>query len=211
MRLNTSPADQSVLCNNIPVRKIQNIAVYINGKVALLRIDSGCEGDCMREDECVRLDIPIKPLDDSDTRVPTQADGVSPLNIVGKVKFTAERDNLSFDYEGYVCNSLHAAILCGGAFMERNSIVQELKEKRIRVANKTYLMESSPLCPPQADIYIKPIIAKETIILAPGENYDFQLPEGFPLDNDYIVSPLTFKSPEASWYPYVAHTVGNNL
>ena len=108
-------------------------------------MDSGCEGDCVREDECIRLDIAIQPLDSSDTQIPTQADGMSPLDIVGKVKFITERDKLIFTYEGYVSKTLHCAILCGGAFMERNDIVQELKDKRIKVANKHYIMESSPL------------------------------------------------------------------
>ena len=73
--------------------------------------------------------------------------------------------------------------------MERNNIVQELKEKRIKIANKNYIIESSPLCPPQADIFIKPIIAEETTFIAPGETCDFQLPKDFPPDLEYIVTP----------------------
>ena len=71
--------------NSIPVRKIQNVAFLINGLVTQLALDSGCEGDCIRKDECLRLGIPIQPLDHTDKHMPTQADGKSPLSIVGKV------------------------------------------------------------------------------------------------------------------------------
>ena len=101
----------------------------------------------MRELECVRLNIPIIPLDQTDTNVPTQADGQSPLQIVGKAKFVAERGKIKLNWEGYVCKDLHSAILCGGHFMEKHRIVQELFNKRIVVENKYYILETSPLCP----------------------------------------------------------------
>ena len=152
------------------MRKIQKIAVYIHGKPAMLSLDSGCEGDCIRLDECHRLDIQIKPLDTSDDQIPTQADGKSSLNIVGKVKFEIERDKLIFKYEGYAAKNLQAAILCGGAFLERNKIVQELSEKRIRVNNKHFILESSPLCPPTADIAVKQVTFPKSISVPPGES-----------------------------------------
>ena len=117
------------------MRKIQTIAVYVNNRPAILSLDSGCEGDCIRESECIRLNIAIKPLDNTDTSLPKQADGYSPLHVIGKAKFSAERDKLTFQWEGYVTKSLHSSILCGGAFMERNKVVQELSYKRIKVAN----------------------------------------------------------------------------
>ena len=101
----------------------------------------------MRKDECVRLAIPIVPLDHTDTNVPTQADGQSSLKIVGKAKFVAERGKLKLPWEGYVCQDLHSAILCGGPFMEKNKVVQELGNKRVVIENKYYILETSPMCP----------------------------------------------------------------
>ena len=76
-------------CNSIPVRKIQSIAVFVNNKVAQLSLDSECEGDCITESECHRLNIAINPLGPSDCLLPTQADGKSPLKVIGKAKFFA--------------------------------------------------------------------------------------------------------------------------
>ena len=129
------------------MRKIQNISFYVNNKVAQLSLDSGCEGDCIRLDECKRLNINIVPLDHTDTQLPTQADGSSPLKIVGKASFSPYRNKISLFFDGYVVVNLQAPILCGAPFLDRNKIVQELHNRRIVVDNKHYFEETSPYCP----------------------------------------------------------------
>ena len=176
----------------------------------MLSLDSGCEGDCIRIDECHRLNIQIKPLDPSDDQLPTQADGMSPLNIVGKVKFEIERDKHTFYYEGFATKNLQAGILCGGAFLERNKIVQELNEKRIKVNNKHYILESSPLCPPAADISIRQVAFPKSISLPPGESYEFQIPD-CPPDQQYILSQDPNDETNPTWNPQQVQAVGTTL
>ena len=72
------------MCNNIPVRKIQNVAFFINGKVAQLALDSGCEGDCIREDECYRLNLEIVPLDNTDTNNPPGKVSGKPNTVISR-------------------------------------------------------------------------------------------------------------------------------
>ena len=120
--------------------------MLINNTPALLSLDSGCEGDCICISECKRLNIPISPLDSSDT-VPTQADGHSPLEIVGKVNFECKRDNISLKFEGYATKNIQSKILCGAPFLERNKIVQELHNNKIIVDGRYHILESPPLCP----------------------------------------------------------------
>ena len=123
------------------------MAFTVNGQVAQLSLDSGCEGDCIRLDECKRLNLPIRPLDSTDTSVPTQADGQSPLKIIGKVMFHAIRDKVSLKFDGYVTQELQSPILCGAPFLDRNKIVQELHNQRIVIDGKYYIGETSPYCP----------------------------------------------------------------
>ena len=137
---------QTIQCNNIPIRKIQNVVFLVNKKVAQLSLDSGCEGDCIQEAECQRLGIPILPLDSTDTQ-PTQADGYSPVDIVGKVKFNCTRDKIVLYFEGYVAKNLQAPILCGGSFLSRNKITQELHNNKIVITGKYHILESLLLCP----------------------------------------------------------------
>ena len=109
-------------------------------------------------DICKHLGIEVLPLDANDHKVPTQADGESPLEILGQAKFTATRDKVTFYFEGYVVKRLNAGILCGGPFMERNKLVQELHNKRIIVDGKHIFLENSPFCPnPTPEVSVKHI------------------------------------------------------
>ena len=96
---------------------------------------------------CIALGIDVVPLDKDDHKVPTQADGESPLQIVGQAKFTATRGKVVFFFEGYVAKQLNAQILCGGPFMEHNKLVQELHNKKVIIDGKHHIMENSPFCP----------------------------------------------------------------
>ena len=108
---------------------------FVNGIVVQLSLDSGCEGDCIHVDECKPLGIPILPLDYTDTQ-PMQADGHSPLEILGKVKFTCTRDKIILHFEGYVARNIQAPILCGGSFLSRNKITQDLHNNKIVIDGK---------------------------------------------------------------------------
>ena len=113
----------------------------------ILTIDSGSEGNCIKESICRKLSLPILPLDNDDFSVPTQADGKSPLEIVGQTRFTAVRGNVTFQFTGYVAKKLSANILCGGPFIELNKVVQELHNHRIIVDGKNTFIEDSPFSP----------------------------------------------------------------
>ena len=144
----------NVAIQALPVRKVQTVSANINNKIETLTIDSGSEGNCMRQDICQKLGLPVVPLDADDSSVPTQADGQSPLDIVGQTEFIATRGNIEFFWKGYVATSLSANILCGGPFMERNEIVQELHNQRLYVG-KHILQENSPFKPsPDPEISI---------------------------------------------------------
>ena len=100
--------------------------------MAVLTIDS----DCVKLDCCHKLGIKVLPLDPDDDKIPTQADGKSPLEIVGQAKFTAMKNNVQFFFEGYVAKELNADILCGAPFMERKKLMQELHNKCVFVDGK---------------------------------------------------------------------------
>ena len=132
----------------LPIRKVQTLSVKINDSLDnILTIDSGAEGNCMRLEMCKKLNLKVRPLDKDDHCTPTQADGKSPLEIVGQCEFYAEKGNAKFHWSGYVAKTLSADILCGGPFIESNRIVQELHNKRIIVDGKYYFQENSSFRP----------------------------------------------------------------
>ena len=200
------------MCNSIPVRKIQNVAFFINGIVTQLALDSGCEGDCMRADECLRLGLSIEPLDHTDTHLPLQADGKSPLNIVGKVKCEPYRGKIALQFEGYVTKNLQSPILCGAPFLSRNKIVQELHNRRIVIDNKNYIEETSPYCPNQwpevtiSNLSLNPsggtfVETGQSIIVNASNNI---------IDDEYIISPVDDTYLEA-WPPQLSKSSNGKI
>ena len=173
-------------------------------------MDSGCEGDCIRLDECQRLNIPISPLDNTDNHVPTQADGKSPLQILGKVSFLINRDKITLKFEGYVTKNLQSPILCGAPFLERNKIVQELHNRRIVIEGKYYIEETSQFCPnPVPVVNISSLGISRVQFTQPGGSLDINIGHDIP-DQDYIVSPLD-ETKLSTWQPQLVKSVRGKI
>ena len=129
----------------VKTRCIQQFTALHDGKQAVLSIDSGCEGACMVEQESKRLGTKVLPLD-SDDVIPRQADGVTPLDTVGKTSCYFSRNGIQLHFEGYVVKSLAKPILCGLPFIEENNIVQFPADRKLTIKNKM-IMEDPPLSP----------------------------------------------------------------
>ena len=141
------------------------------------------------------MNIPILPLDQTDTHVPTQADGKSPLQILGKAVFYPMREKITLKFEGYVTKDLQSPILCGASFLERNKIVQELHNRRIIIEGKHYFEETSPFCP-------NPVPVVDTTSLTFNQVNFIESPEVWEVDigstlqdGDYIIAP-TVETPK---------------
>ena len=187
--------------NSIPIRKIQNIEVLINGKVAQLSLDSGCVGNTISLVECHRLGLDIKPLNEIDAR-PNQADGQSPLKVVGKVTFMASRGDLQWTFIGYVSTQLSSPILCGAPFLVKNEIVQELSQKRILASRKHYILETSLFCPNPTPSVLKAAFKQLDQIIPPGAVIQVHLPESLPA-NDLVLVSTQVKDLQDSFPPSI--------
>ena len=140
-----SPPDNAPTIAAVATRRIQQFTALHADKHATLSIDSGCEGNCILFTECKRLGIPVRPLDYDDV-TPTQADGITNMEVVGKVSCNFERNSLKLHFEGYSVKQLARNILCGLPFIERNEIIQLPASRKLIVSNKT-IMEDPPLSP----------------------------------------------------------------
>ena len=58
------------------------------------------------------------------------------LRFLGKFKFTCTRDKIILHFEGYVARNIQAPILCGGSFLSRNKITQDLYNNKIVIDGK---------------------------------------------------------------------------
>ena len=138
-----------ITLNLIPTAKIQQFVFSYKGRIAILSIDSGAEGDCIKEEAALRLGITILPLNDTDI-IPRLADGSTSLIVVGKAIAQFERDKnpkgIKVDFHGYVVQNLSKDILCGVPFIKRNKVIQNIPERKMSV-NGRVIIEEPSFCP----------------------------------------------------------------
>ena len=140
-----SSSEQNPTIRLVPTRTIQKFTFLCKGQQTILPIDSGAEADCMTEAEVARLKLKILPLDKEDI-IPKQADGISPLEVIGAVKTTFTRGSMILHFHGYVVKRLSQPILCGTPFISRNKLVQHI-HKRIMMVGDSVVLEDPPFYP----------------------------------------------------------------
>ena len=80
--------------------------------------DSGATGNMIRHSLVTRLGGQLSPSSQS----AHQADGCSPLKVVGETRLSFTRANREFSFEGLVVENLDVDVLAGTPFMETNEI-----------------------------------------------------------------------------------------
>lgn len=89
-------------------------------------LDTGAEISMVKASTATYIGVPIK----KSTQSALQADGVTPLNIIGEIHLTLTRDNVDLNLEALVVNDLDVDILAGIPFMSSNDIsVRPAKNK----------------------------------------------------------------------------------
>ncbi|VDH94003.1 Hypothetical predicted protein [Mytilus galloprovincialis] len=83
-----------------------------------LTLDTGAEVSMIKASSADYIGVTIKKSNHS----ALQADGVTPLNIVGECHFTLSRDGIELQLEALVVNDLDVDILAGIPFMSSNDI-----------------------------------------------------------------------------------------
>ena len=85
----------------------------------------------MRHSVARAINCPIEPS----CQAAFQADGTTPLDVIGETHVTLTRDSLNFTFSGLVVNDLDVDILAGVPFMEENDIAVRPKKKLITVGD----------------------------------------------------------------------------
>ena len=130
----------------------------------------------MRESTATQLSAEIKPSSQS----AHQADGSSPLAVVGEVRLTFSRDSKSFLFEGLVVRDLDVEVLAGTPFMELNDIsVRPAKRQVITSDGTQYKYGSSGESPGPHKVRRASVLrapnARTTIW--PGDFVEISLPQ----------------------------------
>ena len=180
--------DPSPLANRIQVRQSPYIDTFYKHFTARITIDSGATGNMISLAMVERFNAEIRKSSQS----AHQADGSSPLEVIGETTLTFVRDNQKLMFEGLVIKNLDVDILAGTPFMECNDIAIRPARREVTLKNGSkYVYGSHDKTIERHAVRRAYVIRapKEVTTIWPGDFIEVEIPSDIPADCDYAIEP----------------------
>ena len=117
----------------IDIRQSPYLDTFCGHHTVRVTIDSGATGNMIRHSTALRLSCEIKTSSQS----AHQADGTSPLAIIGETTMRLTRKNHTFSFCGLVVKNLDVEVLAGTPFMEVNDVTIRPAKRIITLSDGT--------------------------------------------------------------------------
>ena len=164
-----------------------------------LTLDCGATTNMIRASTARRINLPVTPA----SQLAHQADGVTPLDVVGECHTRLTRGNCTFTLSALVVKKLDVDILAGTPFMVNNDIAVRPAKKEVVINGKDIVKygptqqshTSSSVRRAQAFLLRGP--EQQTVIM-PGEFLELQTPKESEPDITWALEPRFDSSPSHS-------------
>ena len=179
-----------------------------------ITLDSGAEISMIKHSVTSHIGASIKKSNQS----ALQADGVTPLNILGETHLTVSRDSHSLSLEALVVNDLDVDVLAGIPFMARNDISIRPAKHQITIGDTDVVHYDNPtLNSPQNHVrrtqaFVLRSGSSSTVIW-PGNFIELSLPSDIAPDSCLSVEPrIENAKPSRLWpRPHVTEAVNDKI
>ena len=165
--------------------------MFYDNHTTHVTIDSGATSNMIRAFTAKRLGAHIT----ESSRSAHQADGSSPLTIVGETRLTLTRENRDFLFEGLVVDNLNVDILAGIPFMAENDIAIRPAKRQISLGDGSTVIYGSPKEPPSRNAIRRAHVLhapSASTTVWPGDFIEPNLPDDMSnLDNTFALEPRT--------------------
>ena len=172
-----------------------------------LTLDTGATSNMVRASSAKLYGFPIT----SASQMARQADGVTPMDVIGEVHCSLTRGQWTFELDALVVRQLDVDILAGNPFMVRNDIGVRPAKRQIEIGGTEIINYSSPsrhtrqpnVRRTQSFLLRNP---NRTVVL-PGEYVQFSTPSDADSDTLWALEPRLDcpsnipRKPEDAWPP----------
>ena len=175
------------------VRKCETIDAAIltvfaaNDSVANITIDGGATGNFILKGVAEFLGLKIEKA----TQRAVQADGHSPLHVVGEVHDSFTRSKVTFEFDGLVVTNLDCDILGGTPFQKANGIMTDFINEVIFIT-KPGIKCSFPFTKKQTasiGAITRLISVKKATTLYPDDSLSIKVDEDLNSNQTFIIEP----------------------
>ena len=181
----------------VQVRQSPYFDAFYNHHAVRITVDSGATGNMMRASTAHAIGCSVSPTSQS----AHQADGSSPLDVVGETRLTFSRDEHVFHFEGLVVENLDVEVLAGTPFMERNDVAIRPAKRQITLDDGTVYSYGSTGKSKTGHAVRRAHVLRapsKTMTLWPGEFLELALPPQFADDETLALEPRTDSPPTPS-------------
>ena len=172
-----------------------------------LTLDTSTTSNMVRASSAKLYGFPITPA----SQMARQADGVTPMDVIGKVHCSLTRGHKTFELDALVVRQLDVNILAGNPFMVRNDIGVRPAKRQIEIGGTEIISYSAPprhtrqpsVWRTQSLLLRNP---NRTVVL-PGEYVQFSTPPDVDADTFWALEPRLDcpsnmpRKPEDAWPP----------
>ena len=203
-----------IVASKVTVRQSPHLDVFCGHEHVCLTIDTGATGNMIRASTVHRLRGKIDPTSQS----AHQADGSSPLRVVGETRFCFTRDSCEFMFEGLVVEDLDVDVLAGIPFMEVNDVSVRPSKREIIISNNiVYTYGSAPPGSRQkhsGHAHILRAVASETVW--PGQFIELGIPKEVSAQDSRLALEPHASQKVLDHYrslikPVLVHSVGHKI
>lgn len=193
----------TIRVSRIEVESCPNLDVFYGGKATRLTLDTGCTGNIIRLDVAQELGIPIRPT----KQRAVQADGATPLDVIGEVAVKFHRDHHELSFLGLVSRTLDVPILAGTPFQSSNDVYARPNRKVVYIKESAYpyitnaeKIQQVRLCT------FDTLRSPQKASIFPGEYLELPLPSSFHGSTEVAIEPLS------EWLKHdISDIVGNSV
>ena len=174
----------------IQTRQSPYLDMFYSHYPVRITIDSGATGNMIRHTVVQRLGCHMT----SSSQSVHQADGSSPLHVVGETRFSFNREGRDFTFEGLVVENLDVDVLAGTPFMETNDIAVRPAKRQVILGNGSIISYGSQHPATVNSAARRAIVLRsppKSMTVWPGEFVEVDLPSDVPPDSEYALEPRT--------------------
>lgn len=193
-----SPQRAKASALRVQIRQSPYFDAFFGHHTTRVTVDSGATGNMIRATTVRALGGEIKPSSQS----AHQADGVSPLDVVGETRITFTRESRQLVFEGLVVHDLDVEVLAGTPFMELNDVSVRPAKRQICIGGDiviTYGSQSSSNRKSHAIRRAHVLRAPpHPTVLWPGEFVELSLPADLSSHETVALEPRVVMSKDPS-------------
>lgn len=180
--------DTHASAKRVQIRQSPYFDAFCGHNAIRLTVDTGATANMIRLSTVQNVKGKIKASSQS----AHQADGSSPLNVVGETSLVLSRDGHKFSFQGLVVEDLDVEVLAGAPFMERNDVHVRPARHEINIGDCLTITYGSSRRQATVPVARRAVVLRappKTTVVFPGDFLETEVPPELQTSEMIAIEP----------------------